>query len=351
MSATRFAQAAAAQRQPGKISDGSTLDITELVRLGTLAANSHNTQPWRFLTGEMSVTILPDFARRCPVVDPDDAHLWRSLGCAAENIVQAVRGQAHEAEVALDEVRDAVTIRFTKTAPGEPDALFHAIPLRQSVKTPYEPRPIPQDVQESLVRAGTLSPARCLLITDPAMRAAITELVAQGDMIQLGDPAFRNELLEWLRFNDTEAIRTGDGLSGRTIGQPSLPGWIARLIVRLLLSGKSQAKTDRRNMESSPAVAVIVAPDHSRASWIAAGRACQRLQLQATASGLCTAFLNQPVEVQALHPQLDSTLGLTDETAHLILRVGYGPRMPYSLRRPLDEVMVSGSEQPTYPPA
>ena len=43
--------------------------MAELVRYATLAANSHNTQPWRFAATENAVTILPDFARRTPVVE------------------------------------------------------------------------------------------------------------------------------------------------------------------------------------------------------------------------------------------------------------------------------------------
>ena len=61
----------------------------ELVRFATLAANSHNTQPWIFSARGDEIAIAPDFRRRCPVVDPDDHHLFASLGCAAENLVQA----------------------------------------------------------------------------------------------------------------------------------------------------------------------------------------------------------------------------------------------------------------------
>ena len=63
--------------------------LRELVRAGTLAANSHNTQPWRFSLADNAVAIHPDLTRRCPAVDPDDHHLFASLGCAVENIVQA----------------------------------------------------------------------------------------------------------------------------------------------------------------------------------------------------------------------------------------------------------------------
>ena len=59
------------------------------MRAATLAANSHNTQPWIFTAAANAITIAPDFGRRCPAVDPDDHHLFASLGCATENLVHA----------------------------------------------------------------------------------------------------------------------------------------------------------------------------------------------------------------------------------------------------------------------
>ena len=69
---------------------GTKPDLKELVRFATLAANGHNTQPWRFRIAEQSIRVMPDFSRRTPVVDPDDHHLYASLGCAAENRRYAV---------------------------------------------------------------------------------------------------------------------------------------------------------------------------------------------------------------------------------------------------------------------
>lgn len=63
--------------------------LRELVRYATLAPSSHNTQCWKFGLDDQSISILPDYQRRCPIVDPDDHHLFVSLGCAAENLVQA----------------------------------------------------------------------------------------------------------------------------------------------------------------------------------------------------------------------------------------------------------------------
>ena len=88
-------------------------DDRELIRFATLAASSHNTQPWRFRSAADSITIQPDLARRCRVVDPDDAHLYRSLGCATENLVQAAAAQGLATHVRFDPAQDAVVIELT----------------------------------------------------------------------------------------------------------------------------------------------------------------------------------------------------------------------------------------------
>src|SRR5579859_6334017 len=59
--------------------------LRDLVRYATLAPSSHNTQCWKFKLGDDHIAISPDYSRRCPAVDPDDHHLFVSLGCAAEN--------------------------------------------------------------------------------------------------------------------------------------------------------------------------------------------------------------------------------------------------------------------------
>jgi hypothetical protein len=74
--------------------------------------------------------------------------------------------------------------------------------------------------------------------------------------------------------------------------------------------------------------------------WIEAGRCYERLALQATILDLRTAFINQPVEVPALRPQFAGFLGIGNRRPDLIVRVGRGPEMPRSLRRPVEQVLV-----------
>lgn len=72
--------------------------LRELIRYAAMAPSSHNTQCWQFRLGTHSLTLLPDLSRRCPVVDPDDHHLFVSLGCAAENLAQAALAHGLQAE-------------------------------------------------------------------------------------------------------------------------------------------------------------------------------------------------------------------------------------------------------------
>lgn len=52
--------------------------LQTLVHYATLAANGHNTQPWKFAIKENAIEIHPDYSRRLPVVDPQDRELWIS---------------------------------------------------------------------------------------------------------------------------------------------------------------------------------------------------------------------------------------------------------------------------------
>ncbi len=335
-----YDRAAGALRQPARITPGGAPNLDELVRCAALAASSHNTQPWRFRVRADEITITPDFSRRCPVVDPDDAHLYKSLGCAAENLVHAAAAQGLATEAAFDPAADAVRLHLESAGVVRENALFDAIFKRQCTKTPYDGSPLNREELGALEQAGHEGCAHTLLFTAKPRIEAVLEYVRRGNESQLNDQAFRKELLAWIRFNPGEALRSGDGLSGRTSGQPSLPRWIARHLIGLVLTAKGQNEIDIRNIRSSSAIAIIVATGNDSAAWIDAGRACQRLALRATALDLRSAFINQPIEVPTLREQLESWLGLNGMHALIMIRLGRAPLAPYSLRRPLEQVII-----------
>lgn len=334
-----YDHAAQEMRRPVKKGQG-TLDATELVRLATLAASSHNTQPWKFRFHERAIAVLPDFGRRCPVVDPDDAHLFKSLGCAVENLVHAAAAQGYTAEVSFASNSEGVMVSFERSASTYASDLFRAIPRRQCTKTLYDGSVLMSEELNVLEQAGQGIGVRTIMLTNRPQLDAVTEYVTRGNEAQLSNQAFRKELVSWIRFNPAEALRTRDGLSGRTGGRPALPTWLAKLIIGMVLTPQAQADADAKHIRSSAAVAVLVAERDEKVAWVEVGRAYERLALQAAARDIRSAFINQPIEVRPMRPQFESWLGLSGERAMLIIRLGRAPLAPFSLRRPVSDVII-----------
>lgn len=144
----------------------------------------------------------------------------------------------------------------------------------------------------------------------------------------------------WIRFSAADAVQRGDGLFGKSSGNPTLPTWLGKLVFGLVVSAKSENDKYTRQLRSSAGVAVFVAAKEDKAHWVDAGRACERFALQGTVLGVRNAHVNMPIELASLRPQFASALGLGTMRPDLVIRLGGGPTMPPSLRRPLQAVLV-----------
>jgi hypothetical protein len=157
---------------------------------------------------------------------------------------------------------------------------------------------------------------------------------------QFGDVRWTRELKRWIRFNAREAVCTGDGLLGTALEIPSVPRWLGECSMIVVASAKSQSRKDTARIRSSGAIAVVCSEANDRQHWIAAGRSYERLALQATALGLKTAFINQPVEIAGLRAQFAQFLGIGNARPDLVLRIGRGPEAPRSVRRRVQDVLL-----------
>lgn len=362
--------------------------VRALVHYATLAPSSHNTQCWRFRADGGSLVISPDLSRRCPVVDPDDHHLYASLGCAAENVVQAAPAFGRTATVAFDSGGgggggcdgdrgvgggiggrggvggeggggggvggggdDASGLRNgaphgrlridLSASDAVPSDLFEAIPRRQCTRAAYDGTPLSVEELELLQAAGTGDGVRVLLTSDPDVAETVVDHVTRGNTEQMRDRAFVRELKRWIRFSDNEAVRTRDGLSGRASGRPSAPRWFAAPLFRLFARTGPANEAYARQIRSAAAVAVLVSETDDPQHWVEAGRSYQRLALQATALGIRNAFVNQPVEDSRRRARFAQALGLDGHRPDLVVLLGRGPELPRSLRRPVDDVLDS----------
>jgi hypothetical protein len=314
--------------------------LRELVRYATLAPSSHNTQCWKFGLSDHSVSILPDYQRRCPIVDPDDHHLFVSLGCAAENLIQASAAMGFLGEAVFNEEKsESLDISLVR-ATEERTSLFEAIPHRQSTRGEFDAKPLTNDELRLLETAGTGNGVRVHLLTDKQATENVLDFVVQGNTEQMRDPAFVRELKDWIRFNGTQAARQGDGLFSGSSGNPTVPDWLGKLMFDRFFTEKAENDKYARHVRSSAGIAVFVSDVEDKNHWIEVGRAFQRFALQATAMDVRTAHLNQPVEVAPLRSEFAKSIGITSGRPDLVIRFGRGPVLPRSLRRSVDAVII-----------
>jgi nitroreductase len=314
--------------------------LEELVRMATLAANGHNTQPWKFRLAEARVSILPDVLRRTAVVDPDDHHLFVSLGCATENLVVAGKALGRASEVVIGAgAEPRIDISLSPAQPAGQE-LYQAIPLRQSTRSIHDGQPVSTGDLALLERAARQEGVSVRFFTTSADRDAVLEFVLKGNSAQMDDPAFVQELRHWLRFSPARAIETGDGLFGACSGNPVLPDWLGPTLFGMVFRKDAENDKYRDQIRSSAGIAVFVGDRADPEHWIRVGRSFQRFALQATALGIRTAHVNQPVEVPSVRPEFARWLGMPDARPDLVIRFGRAPAMPMSLRRPVSAVLI-----------
>ncbi len=323
----------------GLVGTSGTQILRELVRYATLAPSSHNTQCWKFSIGEKGISIFPDFQRRCPSVDPNNHHLFVSMGCAAENLIQAAQAYGFQADTNFAGNGGGEIKILLEDAKPVTSNLFKAIPERQSTRSEYDSKPLLIEELKSLEAAAIGKGVRVLMFTEKQKLEQILEYVVQANSIQMKDQTFIKELKTWIRFNKSEAVQKNDGLLSISAGNPQLPTWLGKLVFDFVFDPESENEKYIKQVRSSAGIAVFTSDFGDEENWIEVGRSYERFALLATSLGIRNAFLNQPVEVASLKHQFEMFLGLGGRRADLIVRFGRGRLMPRSLRRPIDAVI------------
>lgn len=333
--AAQYTDAAAACRQPINLTATGSKRLAELVRMASLAPNSHNTQSWTFTTMPDGVLLAIDPARRTPVVDPDDHHLIVSLGAAAETLIIAATayGVTASPEVAAN---GTVTLIFADGASLSP--LLPAIAQRQSHRGLYDGTAL-TDADRTALQAADPG---LRLIEDAPTRAALRDLTVAACAAQMADAAYRAELKSWLRFSPGAAMQTGDGLFSGCSGSPALPQILGEGLFGLLVTAKGQSEALGAQTDTAAALALLVSNPDTPAGRIDTGRRLQRISLAATQQGLALAHVNPALENPGGRADVARICGVTAGRASLLLRLGRAPStMPFSLRRPPAQTLLT----------
>lgn len=315
--------------------------LRSAVRHAVRAPSSHNSQPWLFHVRDETLELCADRSRGLPVVDPDDRELVISCGAALFLVRLTLRrfGSTSQVERLPDDAgpdclaRVRIAGMCERTAADA--ALFNAIPARHTNRLPCEVRTLPEYLPRALEATAIEEGAWLHVFRTAAARAAVADLVAEGDRLQMADKRFRRELAEWLRPNWSNR---SDGMPGFSLGFGEVMSAAGPLVVRTFDVGRGVAARDQDLLAGSPLLALLGTRRDTPADWLNAGEALAHLLLRAQVDGVSASFLNQPIEVSELRPRLQCIAG-RDGFPQMLLRLGYAPPVRPTPRRPVSDVL------------
>jgi len=315
-------------------------DYLFMVEQAVKAPSGHNTQPWLFKINQDNIEIRPNYEKSLPVVDPDNRELFISLGCAAENLCIAASSKGYNSTVSIAD-NGVITVYLEKNEHVKYDPLFEQIAIRQTNRSEYNGVTISADtldiLKEVLLEAGV---NRYFYENGSEKFVAISDFVVRGNIAQMQDKAFTDELKSWMRFNKKHSNETNDGLSYAVFGAPNLPLFIVKPIMSGYLNDKKQNKGDVRKMQSSSHFVLFTTQSNTLEQWINLGRAMERFLLKSTELKIAHAYLNQPNEIKELSVEMTEFFHIA-ECPTILLRIGYGKTLPYSKRKEITDVIIT----------
>ena len=198
---------------------------------------------------------------------------------------------------------------------------------------------MPPGVLAELAGAASLEHATLhILDRDEAVR--VLNLAAGAERAQLADPAYRAELARW-----TGGQRDRDGIPDSALGPRSPEGTTP---VRDFTPGPRTQPVRYAWFEDTPQLAVLSTRTGGPAGGLRAGQALQSVLLTATARGIATCPLTQPLETTDAWLVRDPRSG--SEQPQMILRLGYGLPVPPTPRRPPGDILDKPGPGKTPPP-
>lgn len=301
-----------------------------LLRYAVLAPSSHNTQPWRFEVKADTVEAFGDGSRWLRVADPDRREMHISVGCAVENLLVAGEHFGLAGHVAYgsgaEEEGPVASVQFgPRLGDPEPPWLFAALTRRRTPRDPFAERAVALEVLDAFHGCVEGDDLHLWLVTDPATRHRVEDLVALADREAYASPEYRRELARWV----------GAGAFGT--------GWVesqvARLAVAALDLGPRAARRDAALVASAPVVGILTSSTDDRPARVRIGRVYERISLVAASLGIGVQPLSTIVQV----PETRRAIAELIPGPYVVqqpFRAGYGLRRPRATpRRPVEDVL------------
>jgi nitroreductase len=305
--------------------------------LAVRAPSIHNSQPWLWRIGEHTVHLYADPGRHLPHTDPARREMILSCGVALQHFTVALAALGWQSHVHRQpnpgEPDHLASVEIYGQAGSEQDiALAAAIPRRRTDRRWYSAWPVPRgDI--ALMASRAARSGVVLRQVDPPR--TLTPVMARAAEQHSTDADYLAELSMWSGHYGAVA-----GVPARNTpspsGNPDLPG---RAFANPALSQPAGAKP---RDDAGVILALGTATDDAVAR-LRAGEATGVVLLTATALGLSSCPLTEPLEIDDTRDMVRSMVLDGDGFPQMLMRIGWAPLnadpLPATPRRPLSEVV------------
>lgn len=310
--------------------------VRSALTLATRAPSVHNSQPWHWRIGADSMQLSADPSRHLPRTDPDRRDMLISCGTALHHCAVALAAMGWQARIHRfpdpSDPNHVASLELHPQKPGELDVtLAAAITRRRTDRRNYSSWPVPGGdialMGARAARAGVMLRQIDLL---PQLNAIVAESVAR----HTSDTDYLTELNAW------------SGRYGSVAGVPARnapPADPRAMIPARVFAGPAlkQPSLTPPGEDNAVMLALGTETDDDLAR-VRAGEATSLVLLSATAMGLATCPVTEPLEIPDTRDAVRADVFGTSGYPQMLLRVGWAAinadPLPATPRRPLPDV-------------
>ncbi len=319
----------------GHFPDNETL--RSALSLANRAPSVHNSQPWQWRLGEASVHLYANRTLLLPHTDPDARDLMLSCGAVLNHCVVALAALGWQSKIhRLPNPADPdhlAAVELHRYPAAELDiTLAAAIPRRRTDRRHFSSWPVPRgDI--ALMGARAARAGVTLRRVDDLV--ALRRLVNEAAFAHRSDAGYLAELATWSgRYASTA------GVPARNVPEDAATGPIP---LRAFAGGVLVQTPDTAPADDNAAVLALGTVADDPLSWLRAGEATSIVLLTATALGLASCPITEPLEIAETREAARHDVFGADGYPQMLLRVGWAPvdadPLPATPRHDIAEVV------------
>ncbi|NVN52263.1 Dinucleotide-utilizing enzymes involved in molybdopterin and thiamine biosynthesis family 2 [Mycolicibacterium hippocampi] len=311
--------------------------IGAALSLAVRAPSVHNSQPWQWRLGDGSVHLYANPELLLPHTDPDGRDLMLSCGATLNHCVVALAALGWQSKVHRFPNPAApnhlAVLELHRYPAADVDvALAAAIPRRRTDRRHYSSWPVPRgDI--ALMGARAARGGVTLRRVDDL--AGLQRVVTEAARRHAADKQYLSELATWSgRYASTA------GVPARSV--PGVDG-SGPIPVRAFAGGVLLQPPNTEPADDHAVVLALGTVGDDPMSRLRAGEVTSTVLLTATALGLASCPITEPLEIADTREAVRREVFGADGYPQMLLRIGWAPinadPLPSTPRRDLSEVV------------